>query len=195
MKQIGLTGGIASGKSTVLAWLKAYLHSSLAVFDSDVIVSELLNRADVVSEIDDMFGSSVVTGSSIDRLALRDLIFTNSAERQKLEDVLHPKVFKECLARAELAEHRSEVSYFVADIPLLFEAAYDWPVQSVWTVACGRQTQCSRLMKRSGIDEELAVCIVDAQLPMDYKIERSDLVLWNEGPVECLRQQLEAIIL
>lgn len=194
MRVFGLTGGIASGKSTACRILKE-LCPDIAIFDSDECVRALLreNRA-VENEVAGGFGESCrLPDGGIDRGALRALIFDDSEARTRLEGLLHPLVLEECLESLESAR-KLRLPLFVADVPLLFESGFDFGQELNLLVATSWTTQLERLKERNGFDDALARSILAAQMPVEEKIRRADVVSWNEGPRDQLRSQLSRFL-
>ncbi len=190
MRVLALTGGIASGKSTVVRWFRELLPG-VVIFDSDATVRVLLEGdAEVAEAISAAFGEGAVdAGGKPDRGFLREKVFGNPAERKKLEGILHPRVRKECLALLERGASNG-AGIFVADIPLFFETGFDFGQDEVIVVACSRQSQIERVKARNGFDDRMVESMLDAQLPGEEKIRRADVVFWNEGPPEVLEAQV-----
>lgn len=191
MLLVGLTGGIATGKSTTLALLREVLGERLVSFDCDACVGRLLKDREVLAELAATLGSWVLTaGGDLDRSELRERTFRDVGTRRILEGVLHPLVRKECLAGIERAKHLQTARVFLADVPLLYEGGFDFGQDQVWVVACSPATQVERLRARSGFAPELIARILSSQWPIERKLARADRVLWNEGPSSCLRAQI-----
>ncbi|MGL4400031.1 MAG: dephospho-CoA kinase, partial [Luteolibacter sp.] len=190
MKIIALTGGIASGKSTVCRLLGEWLPS-VVIFDCDAAVHRILDSdPGVAARVADVFGGEVLdVAGRINRQILRDRVFFDEAARLKLEGILHPQVRQECLDSLAQAA-KSGADLFVADVPLLFERGFDFGQTQVVVVASSRSTQIQRLKARSGFDDQLIGSILAAQLPLQEKISRADVVFWNDGPQAVLRFQV-----
>jgi transcription termination factor Rho len=190
MEVMVLTGGIASGKSTVCRMLREWLPS-LVIFDCDEAVHRLLNSdPEVATIISDVFGDEALdTHGSVDRHFLRGRVFADDSARSQLEFILHPRVRQECLDSLEKAATRG-AEWFVADVPLFFEKGFDFGQTQVLVVASSRSTQVQRLKARSGFDDQMIESILAAQLPIQQKISLADVVFWNEGPPAVLRSQI-----
>jgi len=190
MRVLALTGGIASGKSTVVRWFRELLPG-VVVFDSDATVRALLEGdAEVAAAISETFGAGAVDAEGrVDRGFLRGKVFGNPPERKKLEGILHPRVRKECLALLERGASNG-AGIFVADIPLFFETGFDFGQDEVIVVACSRRSQIERVRARNGFDDRMIESMIEAQLPGEEKIRRADVVFWNEGPPEVLEAQV-----
>ena len=190
MRVMALTGGIASGKSTVCRLLREWLPA-VVIFDCDEAVHRMLESDPVVAEIiAAAFGDQALDAAGrIDRHFLRGRVFADEAARLELESILHPRVRQECLDSLQRAATRG-AEWFVADVPLFFEKGFDFGQTQVLVVASSRSTQVQRLKARSGFDDSLIESILAAQLPIQEKISRADVVFWNEGPPAALRSQI-----
>ena len=187
MPVIGLTGGIATGKSTFTRCLREQLP--VGHFDSDACVHELLATDDVVRDaIIAAFGreSCGETGRP-DRGKLRALVFASDTRRKTLEAILHPTVRARWTARAEAARARGE--WLLIDIPLLYETGTEAQFDRIIVVACHRDTQLSRLTRDRGLAPETAMGIMAAQLDLGEKIKKADHVIWNDSTVPNLDGQ------
>jgi transcription termination factor Rho len=189
VKVVALTGGIACGKTTVGRALTAM--PAVDLFDCDAAIQTLL-AADpaVATAIFEAFGpGSLDSQGRADRDFLRQRVFADVSEREKLEAILHPRVRQECLDSLGRAATRG-AELFVADVPLLFEKGFDFGQTQVIVVATSRSTQIRRLKARSGLDDSLIHSILAAQLSLEEKMSRADVVFWNEGPPAVLRSQI-----
>jgi len=187
---MALTGGIASGKSTVCRVLREFLPS-IEIFDCDAAVHRMLEAdPEVAAIISEAFGDQALDSHGrIDRHFLRGRVFADEAARLRLEAILHPRVRQECLDSREKAATRG-ADLFVADVPLFFEKGFDYGQSQVLVVASSRSTQIQRLKARGGFEDSLIEAILAAQLPVQEKISRADVVFWNEGPPSVIRSQI-----
>jgi transcription termination factor Rho len=187
---MALTGGIASGKSTVCRLLGECLPS-LVIFDCDAAVHRMLEGdPEVAAIIAESFGGQALDPHGrIDRHFLRGRVFAEPAARLRLEAILHPRVKQECLDSLARAVTRG-ADLFVADVPLFFEKEFDFGQTHVLVVASSRATQIQRLKARGGLDDLLIESILVAQLPVQEKMSLADVVFWNEGPQALLRSQI-----
>ncbi len=191
MRVMVITGGIASGKSTVCRCLSEYLQPAGLIFDCDAAVHRILEAdAGLAGILVEAFGAHALDDQGrIDRNFLRGRIFSDTSGRLKLEAILHPRVRQECLdSLAQAATQGAE--WFVADVPLFFEKGFDIGQTQVLVVAASRSTQIRRLKARSGFDDALIDSILAAQLPVQEKMSRADVIFWNEGPPAVLRSQV-----
>ena len=190
MLVFGLSGGIASGKSTVCRILVERCPG-VRIFDADASVHRLLSSCPVVTAaVASRFGREVLrSDGAVDRPLLRRQIFSDPAARRDLEAILHPRVREECLESLALAR-KLAAPLFVADIPLLFENAFDFGQDGNLLVAAGLPTRRRRLLDRGTLDEATADAVIAAQMPQEEKLRLADRVFWNEGPISILQAQL-----
>lgn len=189
--RIGLTGGIASGKSTVSDML---LELGAIVIDTDRIAREVTTPGSpALLEMNRRYGSEILNeDGSLRRDAVGRIVFNDPLERNWLEHLLHPLI----RARAEqLATEASATGHriVVFDVPLLFETGWNAWVDEVWTVYVPVDLQRLRLQRRDGYTEAEADNRLASQWPIDQKAERSDRVIDNSGSVEDTRRQVESI--
>lgn len=188
MIKLGLTGGIATGKSTACEYFR---EAGAIIFDADACVWELYQREEVLKGVVELFGSGALTDSGeLNRPWMRREVFGDETKKKRLQDFIHPMVRKECLARMEEAEHTASASLFIADVPLLFEGGFGFGQHANLVVAVSRETQVQRLIMRSGFDDATVQAILEAQLPISHKVKCADVVLWNEGPRSVLKAQI-----
>ena len=197
-RRIGLTGGIATGKSTVGRLLAA---KGLPVLDADQYAREALAPGSPgAAAVLERFGDTVRTSGTgpecptIDRGALGSIVFSNPTEKRWLEQLVHPLVRQRFeLALAELAAE----STVVLMIPLLFEAGLQELCSEIWLVDCNEKQQLERLMQRDGLGQEAAEMRIKAQWPMRNKRQQSDVVINNSVTSESnqhLKKGIEAAL-
>lgn len=185
---VGITGGIASGKSTVSRELAGRLTADL--FDADVSARVHLARPEVVKLVGNRISSDLVLpDGKIDRKRLRDLIYDDSQARRALEAILHPLIRQDWSELANQA--RNHARPLLVDIPLLFETGAESEFDCVLTVACNPSVQRDRMVRGRGIPAQLAEKMIASQLPLAVKMAASDHVVWSEGPLETLPDQIE----
>jgi transcription termination factor Rho len=191
MITLALTGGIATGKSTAIRHFREFVPD-IVVFDCDESVKGLFATEEVIAEITRHFGKAILdpgTGK-IDRGKLRAEVFGDDGKRKLLEGILHPRVRQECLALREKAAKQG-VRCFLADVPLLFENGFDFGQSQAITVSTTRATQVTRLKARNGWDDNLIESVLAAQLPIEEKSARADIVFWNDGEPAVLESQVQ----
>ena len=191
MSVIGITGGIASGKSTFCRMLASRMTAD--VFDADAEARTLLERDPDVREavIRKISPTAFDKNGEPDRTEIRRVIFTDPSAKARLEHILHPRVRARWMT---LAVERVDVaSPLLVDIPLLFENHLEGHFSWVISVACSRSTQIQRVVAR-GVDERVAELILAAQTPTLEKISRAHFVVWNDGSLDVLEAQADEIV-
>jgi dephospho-CoA kinase len=188
----GLTGGVASGKSTVGKLLgKAGVH----VIDADDLARRAVAEGQpALTEIERKFGSSVLSDGELDRAALGKIVFADPERLAALNAIIHPRVAE--LLRQELLDlanvpSSGEPRLVCYEVPLLFENNLDAWLRPVVLVACSEEQQVARAMAREGWPEEHARQRVRAQLPLAAKQVRADYVIHNDATLEALSRATE----
>ncbi len=186
---IGITGGIATGKTTV----SDYLHQTygLPILDADLYARQALT-GDSLAKLRDRYGKLIFDDQgNLDRRKLGAIVFESEIERQWLERLIHPYV-QECLI-AE-AQHL-EPSTVVMVIPLLFEAKMEDLVTETWAIACDPQQQLQRLINRNHLSESEALQRISSQMSQSEKIELADIIIVNSDNTEELFFQVDQALL
>ncbi len=192
MRVIGLTGGIASGKSTVACWLR---ERGVAVVDADALVHRLYRPGQSLHQaLTEAFGQGVLTEDGyIDRVALGRWAFSDPAVRRRLEELTHPAVWEEM--NGEIQELKGQGhDCVVLEIPLLYETGWQDRVDEVWVVFCTAEQQRQRLQAERGLSREEARQRLEAQMPLEEKAARADIVVDNSGTLEETEAQLENLL-
>ena len=190
-RRIGLTGGIASGKSSVGRWLA---QQGLPVLDADQFAREALAPGrQATHTVLQRYGSTVQAegGAAVDRAALGRIVFQDPAERQWLEQLIHPLV-QERFDQA-LSLH-AEAPAVVLMIPLLFEAGLESLCSEIWLVDCHESQQLERLITRDGLSAEAAQARIDAQWPLSRKRGLADHVIANQDQPGAWRAQAVGLL-
>lgn len=183
----GITGGVGCGKSTVAG---LWAERGYRRLDSDALIRErVLTSPQVIAALNARYGAPVVVDGSVARGALAERVFGEDAERLWLEDLTHPVLFG--LWREALAAEPS--ARWVVEVPLLFEKGLENWFDFTVCVACAADQQLARLEQR-GLPRGLAGQRISKQLPLARKIELSDFVLWNEGSLPFLRNEVDRLI-
>ena len=186
---IGLTGGIATGKSTC-AQILGNLLPELVLFDADACVKALYEQKEVLSALREHFGTGCILGNgSANKAYLRNRAFSDERDKKFLEQLFHPLVRQECLALLEQTVNKGVSPLFVADVPLLFEGGFDFGQSLNVLVATSKKTQVKRLVQRNKWDKDTVHSALSSQIPIEAKHAMADVVFWNEGPQELLRSQ------
>ena len=206
MKIIGLTGGIACGKSTVSSILKTL---GAKILDADAMAHELMQPKQPLWNLYvSHWGESILKqpGGTLDRRAIGAIVFNDPAERQWLDSAAHPILLAEAQRRlrrdfrrfardaeaprrlAALEKQHAEVA--VLDVPLLFESGWDCLADEIWVTSVSEDIQLQRLMARNGWTEAEARARIAAQMPLAEKRARADVIIDNSGTLDNLRQQV-----
>ncbi len=189
---IGLTGSIASGKSTVAKMLEKY---RFPIVDADQVARLVVEPGEpALTEIVAAFGEEILLeDGSLNRKKLGDLIFHDPSKRAILNGIIHPAIRKEMLRqRDEWLNNGAEV--VIMDIPLLFESKLQHFVEKILVVSLSEEKQLERLMERNQLNEEEARARISSQLPLSVKEEGADAVIYNESTLDKTEQQLSYIL-
>ena len=189
---LGVTGGIASGKSTVARMLE---ESGAPAVDFDALARQIVEPGKpTFKELVAFFGEKVlVKEGGIDRKKLAGIVFQDQSKRKILESITHPRIVEAFLDQVREIASRDPHAIVQAVIPLLFEASLRHLVHKVLLVYIPRSMQIERLMRRDGIRREAAEKILNAQWPIDAKLGYADFVIHNEGTLEETRKQVEEV--
>jgi dephospho-CoA kinase len=185
---LGITGGIATGKSSFTGFLKSLLPAE--VFSADECARELTSSdAAIKQAIIAEFGKQVEARSEINRERLREIVFADPEKRKQLEAILHPAIrARWSRLAAKNREARSKDWLFV-DIPLLFETGAEEMFDEIVVVACSAETQRQRLLHLRRLATEMAVRIIASQMDLKLKIEKAGHVVWNNSTLAHLEAQ------
>lgn len=190
MTVIGLTGGIASGKSTVANYLK---ENGFAVIDADIAARQAIEKGtEGLRKVAETFPGVLNEDGTLNRKALGTIIFNDKAQRDSLNEIVHPIVRR--LMDEEKAAALSEGKVVVMDIPLLYENELEHTVDEVWVVYVSYDIQKMRLMKRNELSESEADARINSQMSMDEKRDKADIVIDNCHDLDSLYKRLEALI-
>ncbi len=188
MQIIGLTGGIASGKSEV-----SHLFEKLGapVIDTDLISRQLVEPGEpALQEIITHFGSTVINDDgTLNRKELGKLIFSSEADRHQLEDILHPRIRDEVARRLQ----RVDAPYVIVVIPLLLETRYPITIDRILVVDAPQHLQRQRLMQRNAISESDADKMMLAQTTNAQRLAAADDVISNQGSLKALQAEVERL--
>jgi dephospho-CoA kinase len=193
MPAIGITGGVATGKSTFSGYLRELLPDA-QFFDADKAARLLTDQdLEVKREIGAVFGTDIYSSSGdLNRGQLRAIILESAAKRRALEQILHPRIRRQWSAEAQ--RHRNSSDFFLADIPLLYETDGETLCDRVVVVACSLEVQLARLRQRRAIDAGEAMELIRTQMPLEDKIRRADHVVWNNNGRAVLSAQANDLV-
>lgn len=189
---IGLTGGIASGKSTVSQMIK---EKGIRVVDADIIAKEAVSKGSAaLHQIVQTFGEEVLLpNGELNRQQLGAIIFSDEEKRKQLNAIVHPEVRKEMLKQRDEGVSNNE-TFVVLDIPLLFESKLEGLVDRIIVVYTTPELQLSRLMNRNDLSEEEALNRIHSQQSLEEKCQKADRVIENTKDLAFMRKQLENIL-
>ena len=191
MRVIGLTGGIASGKTMITDYMRSL---GAPVIDADEISRELTARGSpVLDEISSAFGDDCLDeDGNLRRRMLGKIIFEDEIGRAKLNKIMHPKI--EALVKGRISEYKDAgVRAVIYSAPLLLEARHGVGVDEIWVVALEPEEQIRRLRARDGLSPEDAGKRLRAQSSLDIKLEKADKIIDNNGSREEARRQAKAL--
>lgn len=187
-----ITGGIGCGKTTVCESLAAQGQGRVRVFSADKRAHSLLDEPQVLEQVVAAFGPEAVSpvDGRADRAWLRQRVFDDADARRRLEKLLHPVVL------AALEDARSEalqdtaINLFLAELPLHYEIGATVSADLVIVVAASPSVQVRRLKERRGLDESIIAQMLRSQWPIEAKVEKADVVIWNDGAPSALESQV-----
>ena len=195
VKVIGLTGGIATGKSTVANIIKEYGYR---VIDADKIARDVVERGQpAYKEIVNNLGEGILhEDKSINRRKLGDIIFQDKTLRERLNNIVHPYIFK--TIKELIIEYSKSEKYIFVDIPLLIEEMdkfeeYGVCFNEIWLVYTDEATQLNRLVKRDSINREEGIERIKAQMSIDLKRKYATKIIDNCGDFQTLKKQMEKV--
>lgn len=188
MLNVGLTGGIGSGKSTVSG---IFASLGVPIIDSDVIAREVVEPGEPgLAKIVERFGKDTLNpDGTLNRQHLRNLVFDDSAARKDLEQILHPLIRN--MSNEYLA--RLDSPYAIQSIPLLIETGLTDRVDRVLVVDCKEETQIERICKRDGITPDKARAILAAQCSRSQRLQAADDIIDNDQSLDDLRREIESL--
>ena len=185
---VGLTGGIASGKSTVSNLFRKY---GIEIVDADKVAKEVSEKKESIEKISNIFGKDILdSDGKIVREKLREKAFKNRELLQELNKIIHPQVM-EYFKRKKEENSKDEILIF--DIPLLYETKVECLYGKIIVGGGDVQKQIRRVVARDGSSEELAKKIIFNQMPLDEKIKKADIVIMNDGTLDELEAKVMKI--
>lgn len=190
MAVIGLTGGIACGKTLVSDFMKKY---GVDVIDADLITRRLyMPESELLKKITNEFGENfLLADGNLDRAALKAYVFAETQRKDRLNEIVHPvirkAVFEDLMA--------SERDHQLLVVPLLIEAGYTELCDEIWLMRVDEETQLKRLVLRDRISEELAKSIIMSQMPFEEKLKYADRVIDNRGTRKNTQKQVRKTFL
>jgi dephospho-CoA kinase len=192
MLKVGLTGGIASGKSTVS---RIFASFGAKVLDADEVAREvLLPGQPAWTKLRRAFGQEFFhSDGTVKRKQLRKLVFADPEKRSQLNAIVHPEVMKEINRRSEILSSSVQTGVLLVDVPLLLEVGVANRFDKVVVVYVSKSVQINRLQQRDGISEEEAKQSLKAQMALSKKVEQADYVIDNSGTLEETQAQVQRV--
>ncbi|MHC5251872.1 dephospho-CoA kinase [Listeria kieliensis] len=188
---LGLTGSIATGKSTVS---KMLVSAGIAVIDADIVARKVVEKGTVgLKKIVSCFGTDVLLDGELNRAKLGEIIFHDEAKREQLNEIVHPLVREEMLSERDRLFRAGE-SIVVLDIPLLYESQLTDLVDRVLVVATTEEIELSRLMARNELSKEEALARIRAQMSINNKVKLADFVVDNNGTKQETEKQVNEFL-
>jgi len=189
MFSVGLTGGIAAGKTTLS---NLFAELGVPVIDTDIISRKLLEPGEPgYDQVCDHFGDNIMgTDNKIDRAKLREIVFSNPDEKTWLETMLHPLIYRR--SHDAILEH-AMADYVLLVVPLLFETNFQSLVDRILVIDCPPELQLERLVQRDHIDESLARKMLAQQLSNAERLVRAHDIVDNSDNANGLESQVEAL--
>lgn len=188
MLKVGLTGGIGCGKTTVSRLFEQY---GIPTIDADLIAHQVVAIGQpALQGIAETFGSqSLNHDGSLNRVYIRELVFTQPEQKQKLEAIVHPLVFE--TVKTEVS--KLNTVYCLISIPLLFETQKTQEVDRVLVIDCSVETQQTRVIARDGLTLERVQSIINTQVSRDYRLQHANDIILNDQDAATLAQQVETL--
>ena len=185
---VGLTGGIASGKSTVSNYFREF---GVEVLDADIVAKELSKKEENVAKIIEIFGNEILDeNGNISRKKMRERAFLEKDKLKQLNELLHPQVIE---VFKNKRENTKEDEIVIFDIPLLFEAGMESLCDTVIVVYISKRVQLERMMKRDRHGIDLAERIIESQMSMSDKIDKADIIINNNCTLEDLKNNVNVV--
>ncbi|ULG71298.1 dephospho-CoA kinase [Macrococcus brunensis] len=190
MSVIGLTGGIASGKSTVSRLLAAH---GFVIVDADIAARQAVAKgSEGLRQVETIFGPEAIKDGEMNRSYIGQQIFHDEEKRLALNGIIHPIVRE--IMEEEKQSALAAGKPVIMDIPLLYENKLEETVDAVWVVYVTKEVQLERLMKRNDLDKEAALARIASQLSIEDKKERADVVIDNNGTLLDLERRINEIV-
>lgn len=187
---LGLTGGIGTGKSTVANMLK---RKGIPVVDTDLISREVIQYPEIIEKIKLEISNEVFDfNNKLNRKKMSEIVFENQEKLKKLNEIMHPVILKKMWDEVE--KLKKDYKIIVVDIPLLFEINMENEVDKVLLIYSSKEIQIERIMNRDGRTREEAIKIINSQMPLYKKREKSDYIIQNNDSLEKLEKNLDKIV-
>lgn len=192
LKVLGITGGVATGKSTVSKILRRY--GGYLISADEIAHKIILPGKKVYKKIIQQFGKEILNKNlTINRRKLGDIIFKKKQLRKILEKVTHPEIIAKIKKETKRTKNSKKYKFIILEAPLLFEAKISSLVDLAIVIACSKKIQIKRLMKK-GYSRSLAENRISSQFPLSKKIKKADIVIYNNNSIKILRKNVKKIL-
>ena len=193
-RRIGLTGGIATGKTTIANYIRS--SKNIDLLDADQFARDLIiSGTSSYKNIIDKFGDSIIDNQSpskeINRRKIKQIIFKYPEQRIWLENLLHPLIKEKMIKRCQYFQ---DAKILILVIPLLFEAKFNDLCTEIWIVKCSKKVQIKRLIERDQISRKEAINIINIQMNLSQKESKEYILLDNEKEKSCWQKQIDNLI-
>ncbi len=190
---IGITGGIASGKSTITNYL---ISKGYIIIDADKIAREVVEVGSIgIAQIEAIFGKNVINSDkSLNRKKLRNIVFNDKEELNKLNKITHPLIISKIKNQIDYYLNQNDIKIVFLDCPLLFEMGLDKLTKENWLISSSINNQIDRLKKRDNITTLEAKNIISYQMSLDEKRKKADIIIENNGTIEELINNFKDIL-
>ncbi|MCP1223995.1 dephospho-CoA kinase [Sebaldella sp. S0638] len=183
---LGITGGIATGKTAVSNILQ---EMGFDIIDMDIISREVIKLPEIIKMLTEEFGIDILTDGSVDRKKLRETVFNDKEKVDKIDDIMHPAIIKISQEKIEKLKGMKK-KLIVVVIPLLFEVHLEYLADKILLVAASREKQTERIIKRDNTNKTDAENIINSQMSLDEKRLKSDYIIENNGSLSELREKV-----
>lgn len=185
---LGLTGGIATGKSTVAEFFKS---KGIPVICADEIAKDIMEEKEILNQISKFFGKGIFIDGKLDREKFREIVFKDTASVQTLNNITHPPIIEKI--KKEIKK-KMQYPVLVVDIPLLFEGEYGFLVEKTLLISCEKELQIERVEKRDSVSKENALNIIKNQMAIEEKEKMADFFIENNESLKELYEKLEEFL-
>lgn len=197
MKTWIITGGAGCGKSAFTRSLKKMGGDAIESFSCDEAAGLLWQEPTVLSQIENELsveGGTEAAAAKLDRKAVRELVFRSRDARQRLEAIMHPLILDALEQARGMAQKAGMAKVFLAEVPLYYEIQQSIPADTVIVVAASRTVQRTRLIEHRKLDATTCEGLLNAQLPLEEKTKKADVVVWNDGSLAALEAQASTLL-
>lgn len=186
---LGLTGGIGTGKSTVGKILQ---KKGYPVVDTDIISREVVQLPEILEKLQKEFGKEIIENGKLNRNKLGQIVFKDKNKLNMLNSIMHPAILKKMWSDVE--KLKKEYKHIFVDVPLLFEINIEKSFDKIVLVYANRNIQVNRIMLRDGKTKDEALNVINSQMDIEIKKEKSDYIIENENTLENLENNINNIL-